>query len=80
VTIPLLTPNALTENRGQQIDLRFSKKIRMGRSRLQGNFDIYNLTNQADILTEQATFGAVWKQPTSILTGRLIKFSGEISF
>jgi hypothetical protein len=80
VTVPLLVPNSVRENRGQQLDFRLSKKLKIGGARLQANFDIYNLTNQADVLTEQATYGAVWTQPTSILTGRLIKFSGELTF
>src|SRR5207302_9254920 len=43
--VQLIEPNKTFEDRLTQVDLRFSKIVRIGRTRLQGMFDIYNLFN-----------------------------------
>src|SRR5262249_51929152 len=45
VTVPLLPANVLYERRLNQLDVRFTKIVKVGRSRLQGMFDIYNALN-----------------------------------
>src|SRR5262249_23499428 len=41
-TIALLPPNTQFEDRLSELDVRFTKIIRVGRTRLQGSFDMYN--------------------------------------
>ena len=80
-TIPLITPNTVYEDRRNQLDLRLSKSLRFGgRSRLQANFDVFNSLNDNAILTVNNTYGGSWRKPLSILSGRLVQFSGELSF
>jgi hypothetical protein len=78
--IDLVPNNSIFEPRLNQVDLRFSKIVRFGSSRLTGNFDIYNLTNSSTILTERNTYGSTWQQPTLILAARLFKFGVVYTF
>jgi hypothetical protein len=69
------------EGRRNQIDLRLTKVFKMGQNaRLQVNFDAYNVVNANPVLTINTTYGAHWLQPTQILDGRLLQFSGQLSF
>ena len=76
----LIAPNAVLEDRLNQVDLRFSKIFRFGRTRVQGNFDIYNALNGSAILTLNTRYGPTWLQPTAILGGRLFEFSAQLDF
>jgi hypothetical protein len=64
--------------------VRFTKAVRMGRVRVRGNADVYNLLNASDVLnmtTRYAgTTGGQWLGPIQILGGRMFKFSGQLDF
>ena len=72
--------DTVLEDRLNQVDLRFSKIFRFGRTRVQGNFDIYNALNGSAILTLNTRYGPTWLQPTAILGGRLFEFSAQLDF
>jgi hypothetical protein len=81
VTIDLIEPNRMFEKRITQLDIRFSKSVRIGgRTRLQGMFDIYNSLNSSATLSNNSRFGSAWLTPTEILAGRLFKFGAELQF
>jgi hypothetical protein len=61
----LFEPNTEFEDRLTQLDLRLSKIIRAGRTRLTANFDIYNLLNANTVLSRNNTYS-----PTSSAWGR----------
>ena len=46
-----------------QVDLRFSKLFNWGRSRITGNFDLYNAFNNDTILTQSNSYGN-WRRPS----------------
>ena len=52
----------------------------MGRARVQGNMDIYNLFNGDAVLFGTTRFGSRFLRPTTTLGGRLFKFGGQIDF
>lgn len=52
----------------------------MGKVRIRGNFDVYNILNGSTILTVNGRYGAQWLQPTQIMSGRLVKFSTQLDF
>jgi hypothetical protein len=80
-SVPLIQPGTEFEARRSQLDLRFSKALRLGpRLRVQGNFDIYNVFNNNAILSDNVTYGSQWLKPTSILSPRLIEFGGRVDF
>jgi hypothetical protein len=63
-----------------QIDLRVAKLFRFNGTRTSINFDFYNITNSNSVLTENATFGAAYRTPQSILLPRLFKLSAQFDF
>jgi hypothetical protein len=63
-----------------QIDFRVAKLFRLAGTRTSINFDFYNVTNSNSVLTENATFGAAWRTPQSILLPRLFKLSAQFDF
>jgi len=81
VPIEIIPYGTMYESRGQQIDLRFSKIVRLGgTSRLRGNFDIFNVFNANDVLQTVPQYGSEWLNVQQILSGRLLKFSVTFDF
>jgi len=63
-----------------QVDFRVSKLFRVEGTRTSINFDFYNVTNSNAVITENATYGAAWQTPQSILLPRLFKISAQFDF
>lgn len=83
ITVNLIEPGTLYGERVNQIDMRFAKILRFGRSRTTVGFDVYNLTNSNAILTYNQTFSpttTTWLRPNSVLQARFVKFSAQIDF
>ena len=57
VTIPLIAPSTLYEDRIQQVDFRFSRTFRVSNTRIEPQFDIYNAFNASPILAVNNTYG-----------------------
>ena len=49
--ISLVAPGSLLDERQNQLDLRFGRILRFGRTRTSLNFDLYNVTNASTVLT-----------------------------
>ncbi len=79
-SIALIQPGTMFEDRITQLDVRLSKRISIGRFKVQGQFDIYNAFNASPILSENFTYGSAWLRPTAILGARLFKFGTQIDF
>ena len=47
--------------------MRLIKNFRIQQMRLQGTFDVYNLFNRADLLSEVTQYGPTWRNPTALL-------------
>jgi hypothetical protein len=81
VTVPLVAPQTLFEDRIARLDLRLSKVLRVGnRVRIQFNLDAYNALNANSVRAVISTYGARWQQPQQILDPRIIQIGGQISF
>jgi Carboxypeptidase regulatory-like domain len=82
VTVNLLEPGELYGDRIGQLDLRVAKILRFRRTRTTVGLDVYNALNASTVLVYNSTFvpGGTWQQPRSIITGRLIRIGGEMSF
>jgi hypothetical protein len=63
-----------------QLDFRVGKLFRFNNTRTNINFDFYNVTNSNSVIGENATFGATWRTPQSILLPRLFKISAQFDF
>ena len=66
-------------DRLNQTDFRAGKVLRFGDTRTIVSVDLYNVFNSDAILTENSNF-AVWRQPLSVLSARLLKFSVNFDF
>ena len=83
VTVALIPPNSIFGDRIQQLDLRFSRIFPMGRTKVQGNFDVYNIFNGSTVLNENTRYQTVnnqWRNVIQIMGGRLVKFSANLTF
>jgi hypothetical protein len=58
-----------------QLDLSLGKSFRVGRTRLEGQVDIFNAFNASTELVYRSTnFGtAAYLQPSSIVQGRMVR-------
>ena len=85
-TVPLVAPQTLFEKRRTVLDLRLSKRLELGATRLQVNVDVYNVLNSSAVLSLNSTFGPRWQFPIGvngtepILWGRMFQFGGELTF
>jgi hypothetical protein len=83
ITVNLIEPGTLYGARVNQIDMRFAKILRFGRSRTTVGFDVYNLVNSDAVLTYNQTFSpttTTWLRPNSVLQARFVKFSAQVDF
>ena len=81
VTIPLVAPQTLFENRITRFDTRVSKVITMGDGyRVQLNLDAYNLFNANSIRAVNSVFGSAWQNPRQILDARLVQVGFQLNF
>jgi hypothetical protein len=83
ITVNLIEPGTLYGERVNQVDMRFAKILRFGRTRTTVGLDVYNLTNSNAILTYNQSFSTAtttWLRPNSVLQPRFVKFSAQIDF
>jgi hypothetical protein len=80
VSVALLEPNTRREDRLNQLDLRFAKRVQVGAVRLQGMLDVYNLFNANTVLLVNTNYGPQWLLPTEVLPGRLFKIGVQLDF
>jgi hypothetical protein len=80
VTVGLVEPGSLYSDRYNQLDLRFGKILRFGRTKTAVNLDLYNVFNGNTILTMNNTFGPAWQNPQSIMLARFMKIGVQFDF
>src|SRR4029077_17098850 len=88
VTINLVTPGTLYGDRVNQLDLRFSKILRYGRTRTRVSLDMYNALNANPALTYNNTYNfnqsltgtGVWLTPTTVLAARVMKIGASVDW
>jgi hypothetical protein len=88
--VPLIAPMTQFLERRSQLDLRLTKRLRLGpRARVQAVLDLYNVLNASTVLAVNSTYGPAWQRPASdnsiggvdpILPGRLMQIGGQFSF
>jgi hypothetical protein len=79
ISVPIVRPGTIYGERNDQVDLRFSKRITVGRTRTTFNFDIYNAFNDNSVLAYNNNF-AVWQRPTDIMLARFAKVGMQVDF
>jgi len=81
-TVNLVQPGTMYGDRVNEIDLRFAKILRVGRTRTNVGVDVYNIINGSPVLTYNQNYvpGGNWLVPTSVLQPRFFKFSATFDF
>jgi len=82
VTVNLIAPGTLYGDRINQLDVRVGKTLKIRGTQTLVAIEAYNALNSSAVLAYNSTFapGAVWPQPNSILTPRLVKLTAELTF
>jgi len=80
VAVNVLNPGQMYGDRITQLDLRFAKLLRVGRTRWNVGLDVYNATNSNVPLGYITVYGAAWGRPNSVLDARFAKVSAQIDF
>ncbi len=79
MTVGLLAPNSRFVDRRNELDVRFGKVLRAGKSRSVVSVDLYNALNTDALINVNQSF-AIWMRPTEILSARLLKLSVQFDF
>jgi hypothetical protein len=80
VNVQLIEPGTMFGKRQRQLDLRISKRHRIGRVRLTGNLDISNIFNGSAVTSQNNTYGPNWQVPSAIQFGRFAKVGAQLDF
>ena len=80
VTVNLIAPNTVFEDRYKQLDARLSKNLHVGRHRVQAQLDVYNLLNTAYFTGRNNAYGPQWNKPNGMQLGRLFKVGTQVDW
>jgi hypothetical protein len=79
VTVSIVEPGTMYGDRLNQLDLRFSKILRLGVTRTTVNLDVNNVMNVNPVTAESPVY-TIWRRPQSILLPRFAKISMQFDF
>jgi hypothetical protein len=80
VTVFLDEPGTSIMPRVTQLDLAASKTVQIRRVRLTPQVDVFNVLNANPVLTLRTAFGPTLGNPSTILSGRLVRFQVKYNF
>jgi len=82
MSVPLVAPMTEYGDRINQLDINIVRSFRSGRMNIQPKLDIFNVLNVAPVIgVRTLNYGtAAYKQPSSVLSGRVIQLGGIIRF
>jgi hypothetical protein len=78
-TIRLIAPGSDYGNRLNQLDLRFGKVIKYGRTRAVVSADLFNAFNANPVTSESINYSN-WQTPLAVLPARLVKIAVQFDF
>ena len=83
VALDLAKPGEVYPDRLNTVDMRFTKIIRIGRTRTNVGVDLYNLFNANTGISFNPNFGtdgSTWLRPNAILNPRYVRFNATVDF
>jgi carboxypeptidase family protein len=80
VTLDLFNPRVQFEDRYTQLDVRVARIFRIGATRVQGMFDVYNVLNSSPVLGLNTRYGEAWLNAQQILAARMFKVGAQFNF
>jgi hypothetical protein len=82
-TLDLARPGMVYPDRLNTVDMRFTKILRIGRTRTNVGVDLYNLFNANTGTTFNQNFGtdgSTWLRPNAILNPQYVRFNATVDF
>jgi hypothetical protein len=79
ISVPIVRAGTIYGERSNQVDLRISKRLTLGRTRASLNLDLFNAFNDNSVIEYNNNF-AVWQTPTSIMLARFAKVGMQVDF
>ena len=76
----IVEPGSLYGDRLNQVDLRLTKIVNVGRGRIDFNVDFYNAFNSDAVIAENGAFGGAWRRPLTVIQPRFVKFAARWDF
>ena len=83
MALDLLNPGQVYPDRLNTVDMRFTKIIKIGRTRTNVGVDLYNLLNAntgTSFNPNYGTDGSTWLRPNAILNPRYVRFNATVDF
>jgi hypothetical protein len=82
LSVPLVAPQTEYGDRINQLDISITKIIKAGHTSIQPKFDYFNLLNGAPVFAVRGlNYGtAAYKQPSSVLSGRVFQLGAIVKF
>jgi hypothetical protein len=78
-TVSLIAPGTEYGDRLNEVDLRIGKILKINRTRVVINLDLFNLFNRSAVTAENPALLA-FRQPTNIMLARYVKIGAQIDF
>jgi hypothetical protein len=79
-TVNMIYPGSFYGDRLNQIDLRLTKVVNVGRGRVDLNVDFYNAFNSDAVILENAAYGPTYRRPLTVIQPRFVKFMARWDF
>jgi hypothetical protein len=79
IVVNIVQPGTIYGDRLNQIDLRFSKILRVGGTRAITSLDLYNVLNANPVVRYNNAY-ATWQRPQEILSARFAKVVFQLNF
>ncbi len=79
-TVNLVEPGTFYGDRLNQIDIRLTKIVNVGRGRVDLNVDFYNAFNSDAVILENLAYGPAWRRPLTVIQPRFVKFAARWDF
>jgi hypothetical protein len=78
--VNLIKPTTAYGDRLNQVDIRLTKIVNVGKGRVDLNVDFYNAFNSDAVTFENSAFGPVWRLPLTVIQPRFVKFAARWDF
>ncbi|HMF96611.1 MAG TPA: TonB-dependent receptor [Vicinamibacterales bacterium] len=82
LNVPLVPPGTEYAERVNQLDVSLAKWFQIGKTRVQGQLDIFNALNRGDVLSMRSLnyLTPSYMQPSSVLQGRIFRLATQLKF
>ena len=77
---PATLGDVLYADNSKQLDVRFTKRFRVDRTRIEANVDIFNIVNGSGVQVHNVNYGTGWLGPRNLQLPRYVMFSTQLNF